>query len=174
MTFSCQKLAVHTSSWTNFNACSSHCNMSEDGSEGDLLDYHQSIVHKCNIDTLTTQHANGMCVPSLNSCHHNLSYFAISYSMCISTEPASALPQLSALMGVPYSDLGPWLDSVSAAAPQLPQQWPTGQADHSNSQLQAQQLISLATFAAADAGKVIRSQNIPFTSCLLLSFVCSL
>ncbi|DBA84768.1 TPA: hypothetical protein ACH3X1_005807 [Trebouxia sp. C0004] len=73
-------------------------------------------------------------------------------------EPAPALLQLSALMGVPYSDLGPWLDSVSASSPQLPQRWPTGQADHLNSQLQAQQLISLAAFAAADAGKAYWQQ----------------
>lgn len=73
-------------------------------------------------------------------------------------EPAPALSQLSALMGVPYSDLGPWLDSVSASSPQLLQQWPTGQPDHPNSQLQAQQLISLATFAAADAGKAYWQQ----------------
>ncbi|DBA69455.1 TPA: hypothetical protein ACH3X2_012800 [Trebouxia sp. C0005] len=73
-------------------------------------------------------------------------------------EPALALPQLSALMGVPYSDLGPWLDSVSASSPQLPQQWPVGQEDHSHSQLQAQQLISLAAFAAADAGKAYWQQ----------------
>ena len=103
---------------------------------------------------------------SLNSHYHSLSYFAISYCMCVSIEAAQALPQLSALMGVPHSDLGPWLDSVSASSPQLPQQWPRGQADHLNSQLQAQQLISLATFAAADAGKVTCSRNIPLISCL--------
>jgi len=94
--------------------------------------------------------------------------------MCVSTEPAPALPQLSALMGVPYSDLGPWLDSVSASSPQLPQQWPIGQSDHLNSQLQDQQLISLATFAAADAGKVICSRKLPIISCLRLCFDCSL
>ena len=72
--------------------------------------------------------------------------------MCVG--PVPALPQLSALMGVPYSGLGPWLDSVSASSPQLPQQWPPGHEGLSHSQLQQQQLISLAAFAAADAGKV--------------------
>ena len=119
-----------------------------------------------NITTLATPHANAMCVTPLHFCDHSTPNFATSYCMCVSTGSAPALPQLSALMGVPYSDLGPWLDSVSASSPQLPQKWPTGQPDHPNSQLQAQQLISLATFAAADAGKVLCSRNLPLTSCL--------
>lgn len=119
-----------------------------------------------NVNAWTTQHAHGMYMMSLISCDHSLSFFAIAHCMCVSTEPAPALPQLSALMGVPYSDLGPWLDSVSASSPQLPQQWPTGQPDYPYSQLQAQQLISLATFAAADAGKVTCSRNLPVVSCL--------
>ena len=118
------------------------------------------------VDTLTTPDVNAMCVTPLHCHDHSMPNFATSYCMCVSTEPAPALPQLSALMGVPYSDLGPWLDSVSASSPQLPQKWPTGQSDHPNSQLQAQQLISLATFAAADAGKVMCSRNLPLTSCL--------
>ncbi len=113
-----------------------------------------------------------MCITNLNSRDHSQSFSAISDCMCVCTEPAPALPQLSALMGVPYSDLGLWLDSVSASSPQLPQQWPPGQEDHSHSQLQAQQLISLATFAAADAGKVTCKRNIPLT--LLLTVSCLL
>ena len=79
-------------------------------------------------------------------------------------DQASALPQLSALLGVPYSDLEPWLNSVSPSSPQLPQQWPSdtqtdaGQYQRPGpphqSHLQTQQLISLAAFAVADAGKV--------------------
>ena len=119
-----------------------------------------------NVGASTTPHAHGVCSTTLNSHDHSHSFSAISDCMCVSTEPAPVLPQLSALMGVPYSDLGPWLDSVSASSPQLPQQWPTGQADHPSSQLQAQQLISLAAFAAADAGKVTCNRSIPLTSCL--------
>lgn len=139
---------------------------------GHLLASHQRIVHA--LDALTTPHVHGMCVTFLHSHDHSPSHFATSYRMCVSTEPALALPQLSALMGVPYSDLGPWLDSVSASSPQLPQQWPVGQEDHSHSQLQAQQLISLAAFAAADAGKVTCNKNIPLkAACACLLFSCS-
>ena len=67
--------------------------------------------------------------------------------LSMDADQESALPQLSALLGVPYSDLDPWLSSVSLSSPQLPQQW-------HQSHLQTQQLISLAAFAAADAGKV--------------------
>lgn len=72
------------------------------------------------------------------------------------------LPQLSALLGVPYCQLDSWLRSVSPSSPQLPHQWPPAREVHESTQPEltwcspshAHQLISLAAFAAADAGKV--------------------
>ena len=72
------------------------------------------------------------------------------------------LPQLSALLGVPYCQLDSWLGSVSPSSPQLPQRWPSEEEVHESTQPEliqcspshAHQLISLAAFAAADAGQV--------------------
>lgn len=69
--------------------------------------------------------------------------------------------QLTALLGVPHAQLNSWLDSVSPSSPQLPQQWPSDdkqqepqQGLSQRSTSEAQQLISLAAFAAAAAGQV--------------------
>ena len=80
------------------------------------------------------------------------------------------LPQLSALLGVPYCQLDSWLGSMSPSLPQLPQQWPSEEAEQESSQPElsrcspshAHQLISLAAFAAADSGKVSCISNNSF------------
>ncbi|KAL3136699.1 hypothetical protein ABBQ38_005934 [Trebouxia sp. C0009 RCD-2024] len=74
----------------------------------------------------------------------------------------SGLSKLSSLLGVSYAQLDSWLATVSPSSPQLPQRWPPeGEEEQDSpepglthcSPSHAQQLISLAAFAAADAAK---------------------
>ncbi|KAL3145468.1 hypothetical protein ABBQ32_003295 [Trebouxia sp. C0010 RCD-2024] len=83
-------------------------------------------------------------------------------AVAVGAPQGSGLSKLSALLGMSYAQLDSWLATVSPSSPQLPQRWPPEGEEQQDSPQpgrthcspsHAQQLISLATFAAADAGK---------------------